>query len=97
MTTYLVRLTGENFLMESDEGPTKKRFSATRLVEAGNPRQAEALAHELVQKDPRLQNTVLNDASDPPKIILESVSEVPAMAYDAQNRANAFIWEDTEK
>ncbi len=80
--------------MDSDEGPIKKRFSATRLVEAVNPKQAETMARDLVGKDPRLQDTVLNDASDPLMITIESVGEVPAMAYDAQNRANALIWQD---
>ena len=30
MTTYLVRLSGKNFLMDGDGGPIKKRFIATR-------------------------------------------------------------------
>jgi len=29
MTTYLVRLNGQNFLMDGDGGPRKKRFQAT--------------------------------------------------------------------
>lgn len=37
---------------------------------------------------------VLNEESDPPEIYLDNISEVPAMAYDAQNRANAFFWEN---
>ena len=41
MTTYLVRLKGKNFLMDGVEGPKKKRFYVTRLVEAENPSRAE--------------------------------------------------------
>lgn len=63
-TTYRVRLTGQNFLRDSD----------------------------LVGKDPWLKDTVLNDVSDPPVITIESVGEVPAMAYDAKNRSNALIF-----
>lgn len=96
MTTYLVRLKGQNFLMDGDERSRKKCFYAMRLVEAGNPKQAETLARDMVRNDARLQNKVMNDASDPPVICLESIGEVPAMAYDAQNRANAFIWEDDD-
>ena len=99
MTTYLVRLNGQNFLMDGDEGPRKKRFYTTRLVEAENPKRAETLARDLIRNDISLQNSVLNEVSDPPMIYLESVSEVSAMAYDAQNRAHSFYWkdEDTEK
>lgn len=93
MTTYLVCLNGKNFLINDDEGPKKKRFRSTRLVEAENQNRAEALARELISNDPRLKKTILNEESDPPVIYLESVSEVPAMAYDAQNRANSFYWE----
>ncbi|UCD79009.1 MAG: hypothetical protein JSW26_27005 [Desulfobacterales bacterium] len=91
MTTYLVRLKGQNFLIDGDEGPRKKRFYMTRLVEAENPKRAEALARDMISNDSRLQNSVMNEVSDPPTIYLESVSEVTAMAYDAQNRAHSFF------
>ncbi len=94
MTTYLVRLHGQNFLMGGDQGPRKMRFYSTRLVEAENPRRAEIIARDLIRNDTRLKNGVLNKESDPPMIYLESVSEVSAMAYDAQNRAHSFYWED---
>lgn len=96
MTSYLVRLSGRNFLIKGDEGPRKKRFYATRLVEAETPNRAETLARDLIRKDTRLQNSVRNDVSDPPGIYLESIREVPAMAYDAQNRAHSFYWEDED-
>ena len=96
MTTYLVRLNGQNFLMDGDEGPRKKRFYTTRLVEAENPKRAETLARDLISNDIGLQNSVLNEESDPPMIYLESVSEVSAMAYDAQNRAHSFYWKDVD-
>jgi len=99
MTTYLVRLNGRNFLMDEDGGPRKKRFHTTRLVEAENPERAETLARELIRKNPGLQNSVLNEVSDPPVIYLEGINEISAAAYDAQNRAFALYWEDedTEK
>ncbi len=96
MSTYLVRLKGQNFLIDSDEGPRKKRFCTTRLVEAENQKLAEDLARELIANDPRLKNIVMNEESDPPMIYLESVSEISAMIYDAQNRAHSFYWEDEE-
>jgi len=96
MTTYLVRLKGRNFLIDGDEGPRKKRFYSTRLVEAEDPKRAETLALEFIRNDTRLQNTVLNEVSDSPVISLESVKEISATAYDAQNRANALSWEDED-
>ena len=96
MTTYLVCLSGRNFLIDSKEGPRKKKFRSTRLVESENKNLAESYARELISNDPRIQNFVLNEASDPPVIYLESISEVPAMAYDAQRRANSFYWENED-
>ena len=96
MTTYLVCLNGKNFLIDSEEGPTKKQFHSTRLVEADNKNLAEAYARELISNDPRIKKNVLNDESDPPVIYLESVYEVPATAYDAQNRANSIYWENED-
>ena len=96
MTTYLVCLNGKNFLINDEEEPKKKRFRSTRLVETENQHRAEALARELIRNDPCFKKTILNEESDPPVIYLESVSEVPAMAYDAQNRANSFHWENED-
>ena len=90
----MVRLKGENFLMDGDQGPRKRRFYSTRIIEAQNPRRAETLARDLIGKDARLKNSVLNEVSDPPLICLESISEISAMAYDAQNRAHSFYWDD---
>lgn len=96
MTTYLVGLIGRNFLMDGDGGPIKKRCIATRLVEAENPKQAETLARDLIRNHTNLNNSVLNEASDPPVITVERVSEVSAMAYDVQNRAHSIFWEDED-
>ena len=95
MATYLVCLNGKNFLVDDDESPRKKRFRSTRLVEAENQNRAEAIARELLSNDRRIGN-ILNEESDPPVIHLESVIEVPAMAYDAQKRANSFYWENED-
>ena len=93
MTTCLVRLKGQNFLIDGDEGIGKKQFRSTQLVEAEGQNQAEALARELIRNDPGLQKVILNEASDPPVINLERVSKVPATADDAQNHANSIYWE----
>ena len=94
MTTYLVRLKGQNFLIDSGEGPKKKRFKSTRLVEAENKKLAEDLARDLIINDPRLKNILMNEESNPPIIYCESVSEISAIAYDAQRRAHSIYWED---
>ena len=99
MTAYLVRLSGQNYLMDGKGGPRKKRFIATRLVEAGDPKQAENTALDFIRNDARLKNKVLNKVSDPPRIKLESIIKLSATAYDAQRRANALYWfdDDTEE
>lgn len=96
MTTYLVRLRGQNFLMDGKGEPRKKQFCATRLVDAEDPKQAETLALDLVRHDARLKNKVLNKVSDPPRIKLESIIKLSATAYDAQRRANALYWLDDD-
>ena len=96
MTTYLVRLHGQNFLKIGEQGLKKMRFYSTCLVEAENPRLAETLAREMIRNDTRLQNGLMNEESDPPLIYLESISEVSATAYDAQNRAHSIHWEDED-
>ncbi len=96
MATYLVSFSGKNFLIAGDEDMSKRRFRSTRLVEAEDQKHAETIARKFILKDPRLQDSVLNEESDPPEIHLESVIEVPAMSYDAQNRANSIHWESEE-
>ncbi len=66
------------------------------IVETENKNLAETLARELISTDPRIQKLVLNEESDPPVIYLESICEVCAMAYDAQNRASSFYWENED-
>ena len=96
MTAYLVRLNGQNFLMDGKGGPRKKQFCATRLVNAADPKQAETLALDFIRNDARLKNNVLNKVSDPPRINLESIIKLSATAYDAQIRANALYWLDDD-
>jgi hypothetical protein len=75
MATYLDRLIGQIFLMDSDKGPRKSRVYSTRLVDEENPKRAETLARNLIRNDPRLQNSLLNDESDPPVITLTALKK----------------------
>ena len=50
MTTYLVHLTGKNFLIDDGKGPRKKCFRSSRLVEAENHKCAETVALEFINK-----------------------------------------------
>ena len=63
-------------MIDSDDGPKKKGFYTTRFVEADSPEVAEKLSVELIKNDTELQNSVLNDRSDPPMIYLESLEEL---------------------
>lgn len=96
MTTYLVHLTGKNILIDDGKGPRKKCFRSSRLVEAENHMCAETTALEFINQDLRIQNSFLNEELDPPEIVLESVTEVPAIKYDAQIRAGSIYWENED-
>mgnify|MGYP006311860855 CR=1 FL=1 len=96
MTSYLVRLCGRNLLVDGGDGPRKRRFSAWRLVEAGNPEKAQALAVEFIRDAVGLEVDVLNDASDPPRIDVQRVDEVHASAFDVQRRSATVAWDDED-
>jgi len=70
------------------------RFIFPKKGEGYISQPCEILARDLIRNDTNLQNSVLNEVTDLPIINLESVSEVSAMAYDAQNRAHSIYWED---
>ena len=76
MKKYKVVLEGRNFILKSDKGPTKMGFYTTRFVEATSPEEAENLSIELIRKDSDLKNVILNERSDPPTIILDSIEEL---------------------
>jgi len=94
MTSYLVRMSGRNVLVNSDSSPKKRRFSATRLVEAGNLEEAQTLAVERTQKAVQLEVDILNDPSDPPSIKIERVDEVRASTFDTQRRSASIYWHE---
>ena len=69
-------LEGKNFLINSDEGPTKMGFYTTRFVEAESPKEAENLSVELIKNDSNLTDSVLNEQADPPMIYLDNLDEL---------------------
>lgn len=76
MKKYKFLIEGKNFLINIDGQDKKVGFFTTRYVEAENSNEAELSAISLIKNDPKLKDNILNTNSDPPAIILESVSEV---------------------
>ena len=76
MKKYRVLVRGENFIMRSEESMKRFGFYTTRFIEARHKEEAEQHAIKALQQDERLQNGVLNDRSDPPRLVTEEVGEI---------------------
>ncbi|HJP95836.1 MAG TPA: hypothetical protein VJ843_00535 [Candidatus Saccharimonadales bacterium] len=73
---YRVLINGENFLLNIDGRVQRMGFYTTRFVEAKDAEQAEAIAVELIKRDTKLSETVLNKRGDSPMLHAEEVEEV---------------------
>ena len=78
VTYYRVFLKGQNFLLNVDGKPTRMGFYTTRFVQASNRDGAEILAVDLLRSDKWLVDSVLNERSDPPRILAEEIDVVAA-------------------
>jgi hypothetical protein len=83
---YIVMIEGRNLLFESDGRPQRFGFSATRDVEAHSPEEAEQRAIQSVRDDVELNQALLNDASDPPRIVVTQNVEVDS--FESHRRPN---------
>lgn len=76
MRKYRVLINGENFLLNFDGRVQKMGFYTNRFVEADNPEDAEQVAIEMMRREDKLKQIVLNDQNDPPKLFVEEIAEV---------------------
>ena len=67
---YIVMIEGRNLIFASDGEPKRFGFSTTRDVEARSPEEAEQLAIQSVREDEKLNRALLNDPSNPPRIVV---------------------------
>jgi hypothetical protein len=81
---FKVFVHGKNYLIrEAGNSPRKLGFYTTAFVEACNAEQAEAVALELLRNDSKLRDASENQASDPPRIKIESIEEI--QSFDGCN------------
>lgn len=72
---FKIFVRGKNYLWQRESEPARKwGFYTTVFVEARNQEEAEAVATQLLQNDPKLLCN--NGVSDPPVLHIEEVSEV---------------------
>lgn len=98
MKKFRVLLRGENFLLNSEGVVKRFGFYTTAFVVSPNGDEAEKMAVELIRKDQRLQEAVLNDKSDPPMLFAEEIEEVDSFGEfeDKKNRSLGFAFYDDE-
>ena len=93
MTSFRVELNGVNFWIDFEGTPCRMGFYTERYVVAGDLREAELAAVQLLRGDPKLQQA-LNEKDDPPMIYAEGIIEVepgdipdvaPGLAFYAED------------
>ena len=77
MPAYLVRLRGENFVIEVEGEARRMGFHTTRWVRAKDAREAELAAVALVRNDESLRQATRRDAPVEPRIFLEEIVPQP--------------------
>jgi hypothetical protein len=78
MNHYRVFMKGQNFLLNVNGTPKRLGFFTTRFVQANNRDGAELLAVDLIRSDRWLRDSVVNERSDPPRIVAEEINVVDA-------------------
>lgn len=86
MRTYRCSVIGNNFVLQTDDGPHRLGFYGSRDIQAEAPEDAERQAVEQIWLE--LSPRVLNLPEDPPNVSVESVA--PLRPND--KKAQAFTW-----
>jgi hypothetical protein len=91
---YIVMLEGRNFILDYEGEPTRFGFSTTRHVEAADPEEAERRAIQNVHGDDRLNASLLNDPSNPPRVTVARTTEVESFDSDRSPELGYIFYED---
>jgi len=91
---YIVMLEGRNFIFDYEGKPTRFGFSTTRHVEAANPEEAGRRATQEVREDDRLNASLLNDPSNPPRVTTTRTIEVDSFDSDRSPELGYIFYED---
>jgi hypothetical protein len=94
---FKVLIHGSNYLIQVDETTRKHGFYTTVFVEARNSEEAESAAIELLRKDSKLLNMVINSESDPPRHSVESTDEIASFENCTIPRAGLILYAEESK
>jgi hypothetical protein len=84
---YIVMIEGRNLIFASGGKPKRFGFSTTRDIEAHSPEEAEQLAIQSVRQDEELNQALLNDPSDPPRIAV--TQNVRVESFESHRRPDS--------
>ena len=76
MRKFRVFIEGKNFIINSETGPERLGFFATRYVEARDDREAEVKALNLIRNDKSLTSDVLNKKDAAPMLYVQEIVEL---------------------
>lgn len=76
MKRYRVNISGENFLLDLDGHHEKFCFSATRLIEANSPEDAERIALIRIHHELNQTNHIVKNTLDAPRVSIDSIEEL---------------------
>jgi hypothetical protein len=95
MKKYLVVLRGHNYLLPYDGEPRKMGFTATRMVRANSPEEAEAIVRGNIVRDPRLVRELLNGSRDPSSLEVETIRKLGLFkSLSSSPQGLEFFFED---
>ena len=96
MKKFRVLLRGENFLLDMDGTVKSTGFYTTVFVEARDADEAELSAVEVIRKDDRLRQCVLNERPDPPMLYAEEVDELTRFDGPAHQSLGYTFYEEEQ-
>jgi hypothetical protein len=73
---FIVMIEGRNFVFADEGRPARFGFSTTRDVVARNAPEAEEIAIRMVREDETLNESLLNQPNDPPRVTVTHHIEV---------------------
>jgi hypothetical protein len=91
---FKVMVEGVNFLIDMDNELGKYGFYTTRVVEAADETEAEALAVEMLRIE--LLKSVRNEASDSPVMFVEEIEELKSFD-EFRKPGGGFVWYPDER
>jgi hypothetical protein len=93
---FIVMLEGRNYIFDRGGQPTPLGFFATKHVIASDANAAERAAVREVQDDEKLNASIVNAPSDPPRVTVTRHIEVDSFAADSSPNLGYIFYEDRD-